>query len=627
MKTTKKWIAFLLLLAGLVLLNVTASLLPVKADLTEDNLYTLSKGTRALLAKIEEPVRLKFYFSRGLEDLPIMFKNYATRVEELLRQYVAASKGRVILDVIDPKPDTKEEEAAVRYGVAGNSLPGGGRLFFGLAALQAEREEIIPFFSLQREEFLELDISQLIYRVRQFSLPKAGVLSSLPVIRESADFMAGPEEEDWSFADELRNNFEVEPIQPADEEIPSDTDVLMVIHPQNFSDRMLYEIDQFLLSGKPVFIAVDPSCNIQKRHMSQQQMMQSLQGSGPELSSDLPRLFKKWGINYDPAKVAADINYATNVSTGPGGGAAMMPVWLSVTGFDGETSATANLEQMLFPEPGSFSVQEDEDLEFTELISTTRDSDEVDARILMYSRPEEVARQVAPTGKKRVLGGIITGKFRTAFPRGKPKAESGEGKKPEPAEDEDSTLKESKDVSTLVLVADVDFMADPFSVRVINFFGRKARSPLNDNLAFVSNIMDFIGGSQDLISLRSKGSAFRPFKKVQEIEKEAQRKYQEKLEELDEKLREVQNQLREYQNQQRDQGRLVASPEVRQAIQKYRQEEARMRAERREIRKKLREDIERLELRLALFNLLAFPALVGAFGIGFFIIRTKRQRG
>lgn len=620
MEKFNKWIALGLLLAALVLVNIIGAILRGQADLTDNGLYTLSPGSRSLLAKIEEPVTLRFYFSRSVEGAPIVFKNYAARVEDLLRQYENAGRGKIRLEVINPRPDTPEEEGAIRAGIAGQPLPSGETLFFGLVAIQADQERAIPMFNRQREEFLEFDISQIIHQVQQLALPKLGIISSLPVFGDPMAAMFGgqqPAQVDWVFVEELRNHFEVEQVR---EEISPGLDLLAVIHPQDLSDELLFEIDQFLLSGKPVLMAVDPSSYVQKGQAGQRQMMT---GMPPQSSSDVAALFRSWGIEYDASMVVGDLEYAASVNTGRGP-PVRYPVWLSLERFNRETPPTAELNQMLFPEPGSFFLREGNELGLTPLVTSSARSGRVMSMTLGFTNPEEVGRQLESSGEAQVIAGIIRGSFKTAFPEGRPETE--EDEESEGPAPESPALKESKSPGTLVLVADTDFLADQFSVQAMNFLGMRALAPLNDNLAFVSNVAEFLAGSEDLIGLRSKGTSLRPFERVREMEMAAQEKYEERLAALEGRLQEVQEKPRELQGQQREQGQLVASPEVREAIEGFRLQEAEMRAERREIRKRLREDIEGLKLKLVLANLLIVPTLVGIFGINFFLLRSKRQK-
>jgi ABC-type uncharacterized transport system involved in gliding motility auxiliary subunit len=173
------------------------------------------------------------------------------------------------------------------------------------------------------------------------------------------------------------------------------------------------------------------------------------------------------------------------------------------------------------------------------------------------------------------------------------------------------------------VIADTDWLFDDYSVRKFNFFGQTAAEPFNDNLAFAANTVEFLGGSQDLISIRGKGTSLRPFNVVRKMEAAAQKQYQAKLTELDTRLQQVQTKLSELQGKKGEGNRLVATPEMAKAIEDFQKQQATMRGERREIRRALREDIDRLGNKLLVINLLATPLLVGAFGIWFYRSRKK----
>ena len=633
MKLASKAVALLLLVVGLVLVTVTSSLIPGQIDLTAEKQFTLSEGSRNLLAKVEEPIVLDYYFVRSNKIVPISFKNYAARVESLLRQYKHAADGMIRLTVIDPKPDTEEEEAAIRAGISGQTLQNGDSLFFGLVVIQADQEEIIPFFDIRRESFIEYDISRALHRVQQYDLPRLGILSSLPVIATmppQQQFMPNQQSPtDWAFVTELEKGFEVVEIKAEEDSLPQNLDVLALIHPQNVNDRLLYAIDQYFLNGGPLFIAVDPSSYTQRSQVGQQAMMM---GSMPNVSSDLPRLFEKWGIAFNSLNFVADLDLAAPVSTRAG--RTRFPQWLRVEELDTESPATAQLNSMLLAESGSFELLNTDDKTFTALIQSSKNSDSIGASMLNFSAPDAIARQMSRSGRRYTLGALVTGKFDTAFPEGRPAADStdpdaasetGKSDGIEGDGEEEPGLTKSEDSTALVLMGDTDFMADSFSVQKINLLGFTALQPLNDNLNFINNIFEFLAGSEDLISLRGKGTAQRPFTVVRKLEAEAQANYQAQYNDLQEELTDVQTKLRELQNKQRDRGQLVASLEVRKLIANYRKEEADKRGALREIRKRLREDIEALDIALALINILSVPVLIGAFGIGFFALRHKRQ--
>ncbi|MFA5264289.1 MAG: GldG family protein [Opitutaceae bacterium] len=647
MKLGSKSIAIALLFAGLVLANYLASSLPLRLDATADKIYTLSDGTRALLGKIEEPITLDFYFSKEAKGLPVSYKNYAARVQEMLRQYVRASKGRLVLQVIDPRPDTPEEERATAAGLQPQLLQTGEQFSFGLVAIQADKQTILASFNPQRESFLEYDLSQLIYSVQQVNKKKLGLLSSLPLraTMDPAAMQRGRMPQSQYVITEWEKSFDVVTVEPGASDLPANLDVLAVIHPQNLSPKLQYAIDQFILSGKPVFIAVDPSSQHFKRQGNQMSMYG---GPQPNVSSDLPILFAAYGIEYKPDAIVGDPLNATKVQTGAGG-IASYPVWLSLDRSDLNPKAlpTAQLSSLLFIEAGSIALKKDSTLTFTDLIHTTDQAGELPAMALQFAQPDEIARQLKPSGKAKTLAAMISGKFKTAFPNGAPK-ETETTKKPEAGsqkpeaggqkpvrqaqggpEDLQSKndvtqlgLKESKTTSSIIVVADTDWLLDDFSVRRFNFLGVQAAEPLNDNLNLGANSLEYLGGSQDLVSIRGKGNSLRPFTVVKRMEAEAQKKYQDQLAGVENKLKDVQSKLGELKGKKGETRSLVASPEVRKAVEDYQKQEAEARRERREIRRALREDIDFLENSLLIINLAIPPIFVGVFGLWF--LRRRR---
>jgi ABC-type uncharacterized transport system involved in gliding motility auxiliary subunit len=630
MKLGSKLTAVVLLFVGLVLVNYLASNLPVRVDATADNIYTLSDGTKSLLGKLEEPIQLDLYYTKSVEALPVAYKNFATRVQEMLRQYVRASGGKLQLNIIDPRPDTPEEEKAAAAGISPQMLPTGEKVYFGLVATQADQQKNIAAFAPSREQFLEYDLSQLIYTVQEVDKKKLGLLTSLPLRGTPPNpmmMMRQQSREAQFVLSEWERTFEIVTVESSAAELPANLDALAVIHPQNLSPKLQYAIDQFILSGKPVMIAVDPSSEHFKRQGGQMAMFG---GPQPNVTSDLPELFKAYGITYNSQLVVGDLENAAHVSTGAGQ-AVRYPVWLwlSKPNFSSTALPTAQLNSVWLIQSGSFQVKSDAGVKVTPLLESSALSGELQSMALGMAQPEDVARQITPSGKK-TLAALLQGKFKSAFPNGSPSDTSAEEKKdgaaPAPAakpDEKTAHLAESKANSTIIIVADTDWLLDDFSVRRLGIPGFNAAQPLNDNLAFGSNSLEFLAGSEDLISIRGKGSSLRPFTVVKAMEVEAERKYQDKLTELEARLAEVQRKLTELQGKRTEGNRLVASPEVMKAIEDFRAQEASMRAERRHIRRALREEIDGLGNALLAVNLLASPALLIAFGLWF----RRRRKG
>jgi ABC-type uncharacterized transport system involved in gliding motility auxiliary subunit len=629
MNSINKWTAAALVLAAVIMLSVIGSRLPGQLDMTATGDYTLSDASKRMVAAIEEPVQLEFYFSRSLEGLPIQLKNYSTRVESLLQQYARANRGAVDLRIIDPRPDTDEEQAAIRSGLQAQPLPSGENLFFGLVAHAAENTAAIAFFNPNRESFLEYDISQLIHQVGRIQQPVIAVLSSLeldpqqPPNPMQRNAPSGP-----AFLTELRRSADVRIIEDP-EQLDASIDVLLVLHLQQPDEAMLYAIDQFVLSGRPALLAVDPSSYNQRS--SQANPMMGMQGM-PNVSSDLQPLFSAWGVRFDPATVVGDQQLAAPVSTQAGGPPTRYPVWLNFTSIESTSPLLATLNNLLLVEAGHFNMADEavEGIVFEPLLQTTATSGDVAAASLAFSAPEQIARNLAVDDVPRTLAATLTGPLSSAFPDGPPADESSDDDSadaadPAPASFPADHLAQAEK-ATVILLGDSDFLADDFSVRIMNLFGTRAMTPINDNLSLLFNIVDSLTGNPELIALRGRGTAQRPFTKVSELELQAQAAYQQQLETLEQRLSEVRSRLAELQQRAPQAGQLIADDATRSAIEEFRLEEAEVRSEQRQIRKRLREDIEALNLRLALINLLCAPLLIAGGGIWYLSRRTRNRR-
>lgn len=627
MKTSSKWIAVFLVFSGIVLLTVIGGRVPGQFDLTEARLYTLSESSRNLVANPEEPIELRYFFSRSIEGLPIDFKNFATRVEDLLRQYRRAGGGTVHLVTIDPRPDTEDEQDAIRSGLRNQPLPTGENLFFGLEVRQADATATIPFFDRNREPFLEYDISQLIFQVQQLDQPRVGILSSLeldPPPFEAMNAMARRDHRPPAFVEELRATYDVEILDADIDLLPPELDVLLVLHPQDLSETLLFEIDQFALSGRPLLIALDPSSHIQRAEQSQGMM--GMRQPTPAAASELGPIPGAWGVEYNPATVVGDLRHAASVTVQPGAPPVRYPVWLNFESIESDSPILATLSNLLIVEPGHFRFRDDAPagIEWTPLLKSSEESGAVPSSILAFPSPENVARSLETDDERRVLAAILRGTLPTAFPDGRPE-DNEEETNIGNGSTEANFLAESRRPSTVILLGDTDFIDNQFSVREMNIFGMRAIQPINDNIAFFVNLVDSLTGNPDLIALRGKGTSHRPFTVIRELERRAQADYEQQLTVLEERLAHVRARLRELRQQAPDQEQLIASPETQDAIERFRLEEAEVRAQQREIRKKLREEIESLNLRLAHFNLLTMPVFIALGGILYFVRRNRKR--
>jgi hypothetical protein len=310
-----------------------------------------------------------------------------------------------------------------------------------------------------------------------------------------------------------------------------------------------------------------------------------------------------------PDEVVADYKAASLVTLASGGSERLL-TWLSLRGdeISREEVATGSLEIMMMPLAGGFTGTPSEALTMSTLVCTSDDAAFVDT-IAAAQRGPELMKDARLRGTLP-LAVRLTGRFATAFPEGPPRKEDegGNGAGPE-------WLKESAEEGAVVLVSDVDLIYDRFCVRKIGFFGQPLYAPANDNLNFLLNLVEELSGSGALIGLRSRGTFDRPFHKVIELERLAQKRWQQEELALTRKLREMQARLDELQQAKSDDQRFILSPEQKREIESFRKQRFETQKKLKEVRKNLRRDIEGLGLRLKVLNAGLVPVLVIAYGL------------
>ena len=610
------------LLLLLVAVNFLVSRVPARVDLTEGNLYTLSPGTRNILRGLQAPVKVKLYISQG-ESVPVQLRGFAQRVEDTVREFKQAAGSNLVVERYNPKPDSEEEDAAQLDGIEPQQLFTGEQFYLGIAVTQLDRKQSIPAVSPQRERLLEYDLIRAIARVGNPERPKIGLMAGLPVLGEKFNPFTRQSSEPWVLANELKRDFEVKEVPVSAKEIDKDINVLLLIHPRDAQPQTEYALDQFVLRGGKLIAFVDPYAYFDQNP--------TMPGVPPEPSSStLPTLFKAWGVKMDPGKVVSDVVF------GSGGGQRYTPTVLTLnrTAFSRDDIVTGQIETLLYAFGGAFEVKTPEGLQATELLKSSPNSMLVDNANATKSG-DEATKAFKPSGQSMPLALRLTGKFKTAFPEGLKDAEKPQAEKPQAEKQENSkpvantpALRESASENSVILVADVDLLADGAAVDVQEVFGRKIVVPSNGNLAFAMGMVEQFAAGEDFISLRSRTGAFRPLTVVRELEAEAQKQYFGKIQALEEEVQKTQAKLQELQKAQGPAGKSaqILSPEQQAEIERFRKTVAEARLALKEVRKNLRQDAESLVFWTKVANIALMPLLVALVGILVAVIAGRRRK-
>lgn len=610
-------------IVGLVLVGAIAASsvvilanLPLRCDMTAENLYTLSKGSKAVLGQLTEDVTLKYYVSSSSAEMPMALKTYAQQVGNLLKEYERAGGGRLVVEEYDPKPDSDAEEWAQRYGVepqtGGN--PFGQGIYFGVVAVCGDREETLGVLSPRTESTLEYDLTRLVTRVAWPERPVVGVMTSLP------DVMGGQMNpmmmqmgqrppQGWAAFSELAKDYDVRAVEPDAEKIDDDVKTLVVVHAKNLSDKTLYAIDQFVLRGGKLVACVDPFSikDMQSSRSQQNPMMGQMGGDGP---STLGKLFDAWGVKFEEGKISCDLEAATKLNNGQGG-VESNPAFLSLgtANMDKGDLIVADLTNVMFPFAGAFTFEKkDMDISFEPVITTSKDNScSTDKMAMQYGGMKDMV----PDGKERILAARLSGTFKTAFPKG-----------PDGTNDVSKALVEGK--GNVLLFADSDFLADDFCVRMMRTPFGSIPQLINENLTLFSNAMEQFAGREELIGVRSRGASDRPFTVVNELEAEATKKWQAREAAFQEELQQTQQRLSALQKEKKGGERFILSKEQQDEIVKLRKSQAETRKQLKNVRKELTADIDSLGLRLKIINIALVPVLVVLFGLLRGYLRRKR---
>jgi ABC-type uncharacterized transport system involved in gliding motility auxiliary subunit len=547
----------------------------------------------------------------------VAFANYARQVEDVLSALRQASKGKLIVEKYNPQPDSDAEDSAKLDGIEGQPLPPYGEAFYlGIAFSQLDAKVALPFLSPARERLLEYDMARAISRVTQVEKPVVGVMSALPVFGMPSNPMMmqmGRQGQDpWLFITELQNDFEVREVQMTAETIDPDIRVLVVIYPRDITETAQYAIDQFVMRGGKLVAFVDPMSIADNRDS----MMNPLQRASAG-GSNLEKLLRAWGVEYDAGKVLADMTYKTMIG-GRDGRPQETPTVLSLTrdAINGEDLLTSQLDNLLLAYPGAFSGTPADGLSKTVLLKSSPNCQLIEKMLAEFGG---VDRDFKPAEKEYDLAIRLTGKFKTAFPDGKPAATPPAGSeedKPEAAATAVGTsLKESSEENSVILVADSDIMFDPVVARVQNLLGFRIVDPLNGNLNFGQSLVELMAGDSNLIAVRSRATLNRPFTVVRQMEEKAQDSYRNQIRQLEQSAQETQQRLSELQSAKSSDQRFVLSPEQQEQLTKLRQTEAQVNRELKDVRRRLRQDVDSLQNWIKALNIAAMPLAVTLTGI------------
>ena len=660
--------------AGLVLSVAMISFMPssLRIDLTEDRLYSLSDGTRNIVSNLDQQLEVMFFYSdSATEDIP-QIRSFATRVQELLREIVMASNSNLRLSVIDPEPFSEDEDLATQFGIQPVPVTQGGEeIYFGLVVTNGSGEnmpfnmqvsETIPLIRPDQEEFLEYEVIKLVAKVNNPDLPVVGLITQLD-IDGGFDPVRGQATAPWMVMEYIRQLYEVRRVDiagiDANNHIDDEVDILMVVHPQDLSEEILYQIDQYIMRGGAIMLFLDPNAD--------SMVTQSPQGTliPAGMRSELPRLLEAWGIAFENDKVLADNELALRVVMGqsrrPSPHLGMLGVQRNYLAQN--DIITNGLETINFSSAGAIAQLEETNTIFEPLIESSTDAMLMDAALLEnVADPSVLFDEFVSSQQSYVVAARVSGLLDSAFPEGRPivseegeesesqseitsnslasedtvveqevvGSEEAEEEIAEAVEEEVIEVREhisgSGTIANIVVFADTDFLSDRMWVQVAQFLGRRIPQPFANNGDLIINALDNLSGSADLVSIRSRGRYSRPFTRVLDLQREADDRLRTEEADLLSRLAETEASLADL-NQVED-GEPIGqiTPEIQSEIDRFNGELLETRRRLRDVQYQLTEDIERLGANLKAIDTALIPILLTIILLVMHYLRVQRRK-
>jgi ABC-type uncharacterized transport system involved in gliding motility auxiliary subunit len=662
-RKTLAWGAIALAAVLMLSINLLSSLLfkNAKADLTADHLFTISSGTKSVLSKMGEPINMRVYYTRKLGEVAPLYGKYFERVKALLEQYRDLSNGKLQLTFVEPEAFSDAEDRAVAGGLRGVRLNQDGETgYFGLVATNTtDNETAIEFFSPDRERFLEYDLTKLINGLANPKKRVVGLIAGIPIDGGAPNPMAPMRQPPpaWVVMDQIREFFEVKALQPDLKSIPADIDVLMLVQPQGLTADAAYAIDQFALKGGRILAFVDPVPETSPSPA----MGMGMQMPSPGPDAELVKLLKTWGVGIDPSKVAGDPSLARRVQFGGGRRPTVTDYlgWLQIdkAQINDKDVLASSIERLHLASAGVLTKADGATTTVTPIIETTAKGGTLEADKLRF-QPDPIAlmRDFKSSGAL-MLAARVSGEAKTAFPDGPPKAPEA---KPEdsakdaakdgaqPAADAakaeapkadaaaksaDAAAKPAEPAKpevmsgkvNIVVVADSDMLNDQFWVEVRDFMGQQIAVPQAHNAAFVVNALENLSGGEALAGLRGRGINDRPFERVSEIRRDAERRFREKEQTLVAQLKDLQEKVSTMETKGGEGGAILLSDKDKQTIETARTEMIGVRRELRDVKLALRQDIDSLGGWLKFFNVAFIPLVIGLGGLAIGLAQRQRN--
>ncbi|MDD4555821.1 MAG: Gldg family protein [Alphaproteobacteria bacterium] len=558
----------------------------IQFDATEEKLYTLSPSTQKVLEDLPDNVLIKFYYSPMLGEKNYEMRLMFDRIRILLNKYVAASNGKIDYKIYAPKfLDRIEDEAITNKIQPIPMIELNQNGFFGMTFSDAlDNKKSIPFFPMERQNFIEQDITQKIYELYH-QKKTVGILT--PLVIGDSKISENVITTRWEIVNVIEELYDIKFISKPEE--IDNLDVLMIIHPQKLDNEIIESIKAYSRKGGKFFVAADGAVESSRLYTVANQEF---------APSNMNGLDEFWGVKLYNNWVVADmdnsiaVDATDNYKSNPKFSQDLIQLKYDNKAFNPHLPEIANLQSIMFTSVSPI-VPTGKDIIFIPMIKASDNSQIMPIKTIYDNlAPNEILKLFKPDENTKILAARVLGE----------------------------TIENPFE---LVIVGDTDFLYDSFWSKSTQILDEQYAIPLLDNANFVMNVLDTLTQDTNLVELRGRAAKFRKFEDVEKSRREAQHEFALKEASILEKIDRTKKDLEEITNKRNFEKRDEFTTDELAVLANIRQNFEALRQELSDIRLNNNLRVKKIETDLKLFNIFAVPTLI----LLALLIGKKRQKG
>ena len=264
-----------ILLTAIVFLviSVLGNLRGARVDMTSDRLFTMSPAAVSILQELQVPVQVKLYITPG-DKMPNQFKNLERDITEQMRNFEQVSEGMLQFTVHNPQDDEEMQKNLTAKGVQPFQVRSMEkdqidlkRIWSAITIAYMDKpEEVLPQVLPQSLPALEQDVIGPVYRLTKEGKPRVAIFAPKKEIDQQLAMaylqqgMQPPEPQPmFGRISDLLNqgHYEAVPVDLTETSlVPDDASALIVMATTQLNQRQVFEINRTLRRGVPVIMGV-----------------------------------------------------------------------------------------------------------------------------------------------------------------------------------------------------------------------------------------------------------------------------------------------------------------------------------------------------------------------------------